>query len=119
MFKLQRKINHRLNFLRPFAMQKFDFKSRNLRKMFNEMNEEDKVRFNFNHIMINWSTYIAASVKGVRRHLFKEKDETIIAARWKVFFLFWVKLLLEILLTSGVVLIFGPAVYYIWNAFHK
>lgn len=67
-----------------FTTRHFQFETKKLRELFNELGEDDKIKFGFDHTTIDWPRYHHNGVLQLRRLVLKEKDSTIPQAQKKV-----------------------------------
>ena len=64
-----------------FDSNQWEFKSDNIRNLWDDMSIVDKKQFNFNMREIDWNTLFLRKLKGLRVYLLKEDPSTIPKAR--------------------------------------
>lgn len=64
-----------------FTLKKWQFASNNFVSLLDKLSAEDRRIFNFDVRKIDWPSYLSDYCLGIRRYIFKEKDDTIPAAR--------------------------------------
>ncbi|EAT43246.1 AAEL005296-PA [Aedes aegypti] len=90
LLRLQRRIFDATISLMYFTENEWVFKTDNFRALQSELLEQDRETFDINYITNGLSTYFAVCILGARRYLFKEKDDTIPAAKKKMRRLMWI-----------------------------
>lgn len=81
MVRLTRKMHYAFDVMGYFTQHEWKFKSNNLISTYQSLNPIDKEEFNFNMAEINWSKLAFNCHLGIRRHLLRENDDSIPAAR--------------------------------------
>jgi len=64
-----------------FTTRQWNFISNNFIPLLDKMSVEDQQTFYFDVRQIDWQSYLSDYCFGIRRHILKEKDDTIPAAR--------------------------------------
>ncbi|XP_062561582.1 fatty acyl-CoA reductase wat-like [Armigeres subalbatus] len=90
LLRLQRRIFDATIALEYFIDNEWVFKTDNFRSLDLDLLEQDKESFNISYLKDGLMAYYTICILGGRRYLFKEKDETIPAARKKLFRLYWI-----------------------------
>jgi hypothetical protein len=75
-----------------------------LQLLFDELGDEDKINFNFNHKEINYENYFESTLFEIRRLLLKEDTTTIPKAQSKLNKLFHLDLALKTILAITILL---------------
>lgn len=75
--KAFKKGNKFMNVLSYFSKKTWKFSDTNVRALWNGMNKEDKLLFNFNMKSLDWNEYFKSAIPGVRYYIFKETSEDI------------------------------------------
>jgi len=96
MVRLQRKIIKSLDGFNFFTERNFNFNTDKLQKLYAELEADDKVKFNFDHSIIDWNVFIKNSMETGRQILFKEGPETIPAAQKKLKRLYIIHLMVKV-----------------------
>ncbi|KAK6644945.1 hypothetical protein RUM43_001221 [Polyplax serrata] len=82
--KMHYKVDSSLCRLAPFIFKEWFFDSSNTEKLHESLTETDRIDYNLDIRQINYEKFFEDAVRGVRRYLNKEPDETLTAARRKV-----------------------------------
>jgi len=100
MVKLQKNIINGIKGFYYFNGKSFNFKSEKLKQLFNELDADDKVKFNFDHSTIDWDSFTRNGMVALRKLLFKEGPETIPAAQKKLKKLYFINMSIKVLFYS-------------------
>jgi len=92
MVRLQRNIIKGIKPLYFFSERNFAFKMDKLVELFNELDADDKIAFNFDYSTIDWDDFVKNSLIAGRKLLFKEGPETIPAAQERLRKLYFINL---------------------------
>jgi len=94
--RLQRNIIKGIKPLYYFSERNFNFNTDKLNQLFDELDADDKVRFNFDHSVIDWTDFMIQSMGMARKLIFKEGPETIPAAQKKLKILYFVNVAIKV-----------------------
>lgn len=86
-----------MRLLYPIVTKNYNFDTKNLNQMFNELDGDDKKTFNFVHIP-SWEIFVDSYYKGIRKYLLKESPDTIPKAQKKLAALYRMDSALKIVL---------------------
>lgn len=81
MVRIQKKAQRAMHFLEHFTTHEWKFSSNNVRKLYKQLSEQDKVTFNFDVKQIRWPEYMDDFVKGVRLYILKQSPDSIPSAK--------------------------------------
>jgi alcohol-forming fatty acyl-CoA reductase len=98
------KIIKGMGVLSYFVSRNFEFRTTKLQELFDELGDEDRITFNFNHKQIDPEKYCDTFFLGIRRFLLKEHDSTMPEAQKKLKKLFYLDWALKVLSTIALVL---------------
>lgn len=79
-----------------FNTHNFNFETKQLRKLFSQLSDDDKKNFNFDHMTIDWREYHKKGARQVRKLLLKEDESTLPLAKAKVQTLFYIDWMLQV-----------------------
>jgi alcohol-forming fatty acyl-CoA reductase len=112
--RLQHRIIYGISVLYHFTTTDYTFNSSKLKQLFDELDEDDKRIFNFDHNTIDWNSSTHEYVKGIRKYLLKEEIETIPKAQEKLRNLFYADVALKCLFVLVIVFYFIYRWFKIW-----
>jgi len=78
---MQLKVLQSLRLFHPFMIRNFDFQTKNLERVFDCLNANDKVMFNCNHTNLFTDEYYESWIRQSRHMLLNEKPETLTIAQ--------------------------------------
>jgi len=110
MVHLQKNIIKSIKPFYYFSERNFKFRTENLKQLFNELEADDKVKFNFDHSSIDWPKFIRNGIEAIRKLLFKEGPETIPAAQKKLKKLYVINILIRAFFYSSVTYLFSKLI---------
>jgi len=96
MVRLQKNIIKGTSALTYFVERNFYFNIDKLNELFDELDADDKIKFNFNHSTIDWDSLTKDGIEQGRELLFKEGPETIPAAQRKLRKLYFINFTFKI-----------------------
>lgn len=64
-------------------MRRWNFKNENIKSLWNEMTENDKILFNFDIRSVEWDQYLSNYIKGARVYFLKDDMSSLPEARKK------------------------------------
>ncbi|XP_053622062.1 fatty acyl-CoA reductase wat-like [Plodia interpunctella] len=110
MLKVYRKVHKLSSVLSYFCTTELTFCNRNTRQLWESTSDEDKKIFPFSMRDVNWDEFFEEYIVGMRRHLFKDGDDTLPQARIKWKRLYYLHQIVKILFCA-------LAVYALWSIF--
>ncbi|KAJ0182959.1 hypothetical protein K1T71_000935 [Dendrolimus kikuchii] len=108
MLKVYKKIHKFSSVLAYFCTREISFDNRRTRELWKQTSEDDKKLFPFSMGDISWDEYFEEYLVGIRRHLFKESDDTLPRARIKWKRLYYLHQIVR-------VIFFVLALYSLWS----
>jgi alcohol-forming fatty acyl-CoA reductase len=90
--KIQKKIINGMAVTYYFSLRHFNFRTKKLKNLFNELDDDDRKAFNFDHGSIDLEDYSDKACLGGRRYILKEDDSTLPKAQAymrKLYFADW------------------------------
>jgi len=77
--------------LQPFLKNEWNFTTNRLRELELRLSPHDRITFQLNIRNLNWTEYLTDYCAGIGRHILKEKDGSVVAARGRISKLFWIR----------------------------
>lgn len=88
MTKIYQKVHHSLNVISYFSCREWEYKSKNVKEICENMTKEDQETFFCDLKKLRWDEYFKNYVTGIRIYLLKDPIETLDAAkiRWRRYY---------------------------------
>jgi fatty acyl-CoA reductase len=77
MMKTYEKLHKFTGVISYFCTRQWKFSNENVRRMWNNMSEEDRKVFDFNIGSLNWGEYVAKGLMGVRTFVLKDDPKKL------------------------------------------
>lgn len=87
--KSYKKLHKVFDLIAYFSTRSWDFDNHNVSKLWNNMNNEDKSKFNFNMETLDWRKYLGECALGMRVFLLKDSLDTLPKGKRKIVFFFF------------------------------
>lgn len=68
-----------------FSLREWDFKNRRIQDLWTRLTPDDKIIFPFNMKTLDWHEFILRMIRGVRKFLLNENENTLEKARRRQF----------------------------------
>merc|ERR1711915_335554 len=74
-----------------YLAREWHWETDNVEKLHKELSDADRKIFNFDLTTLNWEEYIGDYVKGTRKYIFKENEDTLEEARTHANKMYWIE----------------------------
>lgn len=91
MLRIQSKLSKAATCLEYFTTQQWKFRDDNVKKLAEQLSNEDRQTFMFDVKQIDWPSYLENYILGIRQFILKESPETLPAARSHLVKLYWLQ----------------------------
>lgn len=87
--------------LEPFTTNSWTWSNENVKRLAEELTEDDKKIFGFDLRDIQWQDYLNKYVEGIREFLFKEDPATLPTSRKNLKIMYWLDIMVQVLFLLG------------------
>ncbi|CAH0548796.1 unnamed protein product [Brassicogethes aeneus] len=95
LMEMYRKIHKLVDVISYFSLREWTFSNDNTKKLFNKLSEKDKLLFPLSIERVNWYIFFNDYMKGVRKYLLKDPDDTLQVALVKAKRINWIDTILK------------------------
>lgn len=100
-----------MQILYDFTGRNFHFETEKLQKLFAELNNEDQINFNFDHVKFDWLKYFGPAIRQGRKLILRDDESTMLKAQGKLKKLYWAHLFVKTLFGVGAFMLLKNLVF--------